>query len=710
MVVAVPWPTPSPEILLRKFNPDLLTVNLHGILERSGQVSIAARELVLTAQARSQPTVHILTTEVPFTAQFEVSVLRRTSRDVFPFQLKIWNPRAEAAVEAWYDPNDAMMVGTRVSEQWLHVRRLGEYRTGSLQTWRIVRTHRQVMFEVRTEGKQESFAVDQESFPALLEQQQLSLTIYATATGRDASSTVVVSRPSISVPHQTQYGTTVQSPWFSPVIGLLALCSLLWVVLWARASPRWVNAKACIERGWLKVHRRGLLVFLAFAGASFLAGLWVARTPGHPFDIRTATVYSTIAREEGLGAIIAHSLLATEGDAHGGQPYATVSYPYPPLLTYVFWGVGKIAPAGQIEPTLKFFVMLGVMAGGAVLFVLLRRMRIGSVMAAVVAGTYVANPAILFSSAVWGQTDAFVAFFLLLGAAGAVLGSAPLLWVGTLLAALTKQTGVLFGLILITLGIARLNLRQIAYGLVVATILVFLVLTPAFLSGMHPSAIYRTTVTTALAFGTMSNIDTVNAVISQSTFTLWSTLTAFEGAHGLERFAFPIVIPSRFALSYFTLSRLTFGLFVLVLTLLVFKWRRIGPGGVFLMIAAYAVGAVVLLTRASPRYLYFGVMFTTAALPWMSRGLGIATLTVLTGTMLVSMWGMLVFTSIWYPGLLRAFDPERSWLNGAAAAVLGGDAGITLGGLLNIGALLTLLVALTIYAVRDSGSSRKQGQ
>ncbi len=702
--MAIPWPTPSPEILLRKFNPDLLTVNPRGILERSGEVSIAARELVLTAHPRSQPTVHIFTTEVPFTAAFEVSVLTRTSQDVFPFQLKIWNPRAEAAVEAWYDPTDAIMVGTRVNEQWLHVRRLGEYRTGSQQTWRVVRTPRQVLLEVVTEGKQASFEVDQESFPALLGQQQLSLTVYATATGGNASSAVVVSRPSISVPHQTQYGTTVHSPWFRPIVGILALCSLFWVVLWTRANPRWVSAKA-----GLAVHRRDLLLVLAFAGTSVLAGFWVAKIPGHPFDIRTATVYSTIAREEGLSAIIAHSLLATEGDAHGGQPYATVSYPYPPLLTYVFWGVGKIAPAGQIEHTLKSLVLLGVMAGGAVLFLLLRRLRIGSVMAAVVAGAYVANPAIVFSSAVWGQTDAFVAFFLLLGAAGVVLGSAPLLWVGTLLAALTKQTGVLFGLVLIVLGIARLNLRQLAHGFVAATMLVFLVLTPAFLSGMHPSAIYRTTAATARAFATMTNIDTVNAVISQSTFTLWSTLAAFEGAHGLERFAFPIIIPSRFVLSYFTLSRLAFGLFVLALTLVVLKWRRIGPGGVFLVIAAYAVGAVVLLTRASPRYLYFGVMFTIVALPWMSRGLGIATLAVLSGTMLVSMWGMLVFTSIWYPGLLQAFNPERSWLNETTAAILGGDAGITVGGLLNIGALLALLVALYIYAVR-TGSSRRQGQ
>lgn len=58
------------------------------------------------------------------------------------------------------------------------------------------------------------------------------------------------------------------------------------------------------------------------------------------------------------------------------------------------------------------------------------------------------------------------------------------------------------------------------------------------------------------------------------------------------------------------------------------------------MTTAYAVGAAVLLTRVQPRYLYFGVMFTAAALPWMPRVGGGAGLGVLnTVTLLVLVWG-----------------------------------------------------------------------
>ena len=116
-------------------------------------------------------------------------------------------------------------------------------------------------------------------------------------------------------------------------------------------------------------------------------------------------------------------------------------------------------------------------------------------------------------------------------------------------------------------------------------------------------------------------------------------------------------------------------------------------GQVLPLVAAYAVGAAILLTRVSPRYLYFGLMFTAAALPWMPRRAGSATLLALSATMLVGMWGTMVFTSVWYPGLLPAFAPGQSWFNTAAAAALGSDLGITLGGLLNLGALLALVFA-----------------
>ncbi len=678
-VLVFPWPSPSPDVLVDKFDPDLITADPKGLLPRPGEVRVGPDELVLSTASNSQPTVHVLTTEVPFTASFSVSVLKREGT-AFPFQVKVWTPLDEVAVEAWYAPDGVIMAGLRTNARWEQTRLLGAYAVGGTRTWRIVRNDSRIALEISGEREQVIFDVGPDQLPALFKHAPLSLTIYSTAlTG--GSSTAVIRQPVIGIPHQGRYGTRVQTPWFRPTVGLLAFISLLWVLAWMR-----------LEQRRLTIHVRDAVILLLLASASLYAGWRLAQLPGHPYDVRTMLAWSQIARTQGLAAIAGHSLVATEGKAHGGQPYAPISFPYPPLLTYLFWIAGKVAADGELERTIKLLNMGGVVACGVVLFALLRRLRVAPTMATFVAGAYMLNPAILFDSAIWGQTDAFVALFLLIGAAGAALGSASLLWAGILLTVLTKQAGGLFGIIILALGVARLGVRQMLRGLVPAVVIVFMVLAPLLLAGMHPSATYRPITATILA-SVMKTADIGYAVVSQSAFTLWSTVSVVEGAHGWDRLALSDAAPSRLGVSYFVLSRLVFGLFALCLMIVVFLRERSIFRSAFVVIATYAVGAVVLLTRVSPRYMYFGLLFAAASLPWTSRKLAIWTLIVLSGTMLISMWGLLALISIWYPGSLPVFEPGRSWLNSAAAAVLSSDFGITVGGLLNIGALLALLLS-----------------
>jgi hypothetical protein len=678
-IVAFPWPVPSPEVHIDRFVPQLITVDPRGALREAGDVRVGERDLTISTVPRSQPTVHLLTADVPFTASFSVTVLRREGQATFPFQFKVWNPAGETAVEVWYASDGSITLGTRTNEQWHVLRRLGSYVGGHATYWRLERRDRAIVVMGGEEEGSAMFRIDQDDFPAIFAQRILSLTLYASAPA-NGSSAVRISDPNFTVPRQQRYGTRVQSPWFRPIVGLAAGCSLAWIVPWIRLR----------RRRW---DFEGLpLALLLVVGASLMLGWWLSRVPGHPLDLRGATTWSAIARMDGPAAITGHSMLATEGEAHGGLPYAPVVFPYPPLLTYLFWFLGHLSPA-SIVPAFKMLAMIAVGAGGVGIFALLRRLGVTGRLAAVAAGAYLLNPAVLFDAAVWGQTDAFVALFLLAGMAGVVLASAPLLWVGAVLAVLTKQTGALFAPLIILMGLARMGSRRMSWGLVPAVLIVFLALMPAFLSGVHPSGVYRPTWASVLALGTLHNAGAVDSIVSQSALTPWAVVTALEGAGGWARLAFPDFISSRFGVSYFTLSRGVFALFVLVVGLVVLRRRRDTPAVLLPLIAAYAVGAAVLPTRVQPRYLYFGVMFTAAALPWMPRVLGSPVLITLTGTMLAGMWGMLVFTSIWYPGLLPFFDPETSRLNSAAAAILGTDLGITIGGLVNTIALLVLVWA-----------------
>lgn len=688
-IIAIPWPTPSRDVQLDRFDPVLVTIDPRGFLQAAGEISVGPREVRLSTRAHTQPTVHLLTAEIPFAATFSASILNRDSASVFPLQIKVWNPRVEVAAEAWYAPDGTIFAGIRVGDRWERMDRLGGYQVGGIDTWRIVRTNRQLTFEVSGHSTPATFEVYREKYPALFDPLPVSLTVYASAPDKGFS-TAVVRNPHIVVPHQTAYGATVAGTWFRPVVGVVALLSLGWVAMWMRR--RWKRPMIL----W-----RDLAIVSLLMGGSLVAGWLVSKTPGQPYDVQSFLVWSHLAREHGLAAVTTYSLVATEHTAHGGQPYAAMTYPYPPLLTYLAWVVGKVAPIGKGEQTFKLLATSIVAVGGVVLYAVLRRLRIAPAVAALAMGVYVLNPAVLFDSAVWGQTDSVVALFLLIGAAGIVLEAPPLVWVGALLAFLTKQTGGIFAPVILAVGFAKLGPRQMLQVLSPAVLIVFLVLSPAFIAGIHPSAIYQPVITKALGWGTVRSMEAANAVVAQGSFTLWSALVGLVQTQPGASLAFPDFIPSRLGPSYFILSRVAFALFVALLGLVFFRRRTAGAGVVFLTIATFGVGMAVLLTRILPRYFYFGVMFTAASLPWMPRKLGAATLAVLTGTMLTSMWGLLALVSVWHPGLLPIFDPSRSLFNYVAAWIFNTDTGPIVGGLMNTAALIALGFATSLQRTRD---------
>lgn len=689
-ILIFPWPTPSPEVIVGEFVPSFVTVNLQGSLERPGVIHVGAQTLVMSAKANSQPTVHLLTAEVPFQAAFSVSVLGGKKGMTFPFQLKVWSPRTEEAVEAWYAPNGAILAGTRTKGQWRRQEPLGVYKVGEPRSWRIERSPERVVVALSGGNSGGAFSATREELPGLFGRSPVSLTLYATSLG-DAASTAVVREPIFSVVRQTRYGGRVQSRWFRPVVGLAVVTILLWGARFGR-----------IWRWRFSLRQNELAPLLLLIGIATLGGWWLSKIPGYPYDVRSMKVWSSIAREHGLADISGRSLMTTEGSAHGGQPYAAIHYPYPPLLYYLFWAVGNAAAEGEVERVFKAMVGAAVMGGGFLIYWLLLRHGVNPALVTLVTAAYVLNPAVVFDSMIWGQTDAFVALFLLVGAVGVSARSTLVLWVGIILASLTKQTGLMFAPMLIILGVHRFGTRQLIQGFPASVLVVFLALAPALLSGVHPSSLYQPIVTKVLEFGTVREMEASNAVVSLSSFNLWSLATLVEGAQGWARFAFPDFVPTRFGPSYFLLSRVAFAFLTFFVSFLVLRSKRQGPVHL-LALAAYGVGAALLLTRVQPRYFYFGLTFTIAALPWMSRSFGVLALGLLTCTMLISMWGMLVFTSVWYPALIPAFRPETSWFNSAAAAVLGGDAGITIGGLLNTAVLVILLISLWRVASERSG-------
>ena len=610
-------------------------------------------------------------------------MIKRDGKQVFPLQVKVWSPVREAAAEVWYSPEGAIMAGTRLGSRWRQIRPIGHYAIGSITQWRVSRSDQGIVFTLAGNGQQATFSVDRRDFPDLVERRTLSLTLSATAL--NGASNVGIENLKLTVPRQTSYGSTVHSRWFRPIIAGIGLVGLLWIALRLRLS----RVRLLDVPDWT------LLVLLAVV--TMFAGLSLSRIPGLPADARATELWSTIAAQQGPAAVVGYSLLATAGQTHGGVPYVPMTFPYPPLLVYVFWAAGKVASLERIAvvQVVKMLAMSAVVVGGGVLFALLRRIRVSRAVAFLAAATYMLNPAVLFDAAVWGQTDAFVGVFLLVSLAGVTLGSPSLLLTGALLAALTKQTGALFAPFMLAIGIARVGIGPIIRALPIAVVVGGLTLTPAFLSGMHPDTVYRPTVTKVLALGAAGRIEEMGDMVSQGSANLWVLLTGLEGLRGLERGAVHDLSPSRlFGLTYFMLSRGAFAAFTLVLILIAFRRKRTNRGIPIVLSAAYGIGAIFLLTRVLPRYSIFGVMFTAASLPWLPRWIGALAWTAVSTTTLVSMWGMFALTSVWYPGLIPIFSPDRSGINRLMASAVTSDLGISLGGLLNAVSVFVLLLSI----------------
>jgi Gpi18-like mannosyltransferase len=98
---------------------------------------------------------------------------------------------------------------------------------------------------------------------------------------------------------------------------------------------------------------------------------------------------------------------------------STTQYPldYPPIYLYPLYYIGKIYPAlSGYDP----FVMLLIkslpvvfdVAGSALIYILFKN-KISCELAAVLSVTYAFNPAVMFNSCYWGQTDSILIFIIL---------------------------------------------------------------------------------------------------------------------------------------------------------------------------------------------------------------------------------------------------------------------------------------------------------
>ncbi|MDG2307965.1 MAG: phospholipid carrier-dependent glycosyltransferase [Candidatus Binatia bacterium] len=138
--------------------------------------------------------------------------------------------------------------------------------------------------------------------------------------------------------------------------------------------------------------------------------------------------------------------LATEGPARFYAPNYFADYP--PGYMYVLWGVGLLAKTLGIPSGSDGFIILlklpALLTDAAVSWLLYARLRgTEKKLAWSAALAFTLNPALLFNSAVWGQTDSVLALLVLLAVLAQGERRFELSWIFAALAVLTKPQALL---------------------------------------------------------------------------------------------------------------------------------------------------------------------------------------------------------------------------------------------------------------------------
>jgi hypothetical protein len=354
--------------------------------------------------------------------------------------------------------------------------------------------------------------------------------------------------------------------------------------------------------------RKGLAIILA----SGLIQAAIATMPDTRGDLLLYRLWTRTLVQEGLAAAY-------------WPPKSTRSQviDYPPLIPYLFWGLGHglhaVSPDAlkRNQRLLDFLIRVPFIAASLLLALLVysetRRVAPGAANLAL--GLIALNPAIIFDTAYWGQADALYALLVAAGLVSLVRGRPEWSWVAIAAAALAKPLGYPFAPLVVLETLKRFGPRRALRCVGPAILFVSLVLLPFFWVGRLSKAV-RTL---------FLQIDTM-PFVSVNAHNLWWLVG--RGTPWTDASARPLDL-----VSWKALALLLFGAFFTAT--LVRLWRSADARGLYVAGASTAFGFFVLAPHLHETHL-FCVLPLLALVGVQSRRVRIVFL-VLTGTLLANM-------------------------------------------------------------------------
>jgi Gpi18-like mannosyltransferase len=620
-----------------------------------------------------------------------------------PIDVRLWYPAQGNSIDIRFvdQPTRQIVASIYDGRHESRILTMGPYVVGETYRFLIKWTSESEadMQVVMPDGRTIDYLVDRSSGLALFSERYVNLSVGSTAVGQPEA--IEISNLALTLPSQSTFALKVADPRL--VIASLAI--IAWFASFIlfhgfRRVVRWVDnrsgkrALGAIRR-W--VQRFGAPAVLTVVA---IALLYVPLTviDAFPYDRLAQEGYAYVTMNYGLGDLYGRTSAAPDAAVRGGHsPWSNTPFAYPPLMAYPYWVAGTIwqAVGGVIEPLRdrayqvfwKSLFAGFVLVDALILFAILRR---DAERRWAVAGTalFVLNPALLFDTAIWGETEAILLAALLAAAFGFATGRSRLGWTSLIVATLIKQTALLAAPVFAIYAIKRYGFRRTVIDGSWGLLLSFALVLPFILLGYSPWTIVKVNLAQVSSFAAPPP-----NYASSDTFSLWSLVNGLHGLHGFDRIWAPFPLSFSWA-SYATTGTIVFAavMIAVVLKMAFTPVSRLSANTLYVALAAVVSSYVILSTYASGRYLVLALPFLILALRSFGPFTRVWMVAALSGIALISMYGIYMVVAVTgdWPQYYGLGNPNTNVLSGVMYRIYTADFAMS------AFAILLLLLATTL--------------
>ena len=347
----------------------------------------------------------------------------------------------------------------------------------------------------------------------------------------------------------------------------------------------------------------------------------------------------------------------------------------------------------QLEFLIKSFNVVFGLADAAMIYLILRALKLDSRPALVAAALFLLNPAIWFSMSVWGQNHIVTLFPVLLAIWAAEKRRPVFAWLVLAAGALTRPQMLVPAFLLALVFFRKFSLRENVSAISWSVIAAFLVLAP-FSLAISPSLPVDILANQLLVQEAGGN-EPVLTIVYLDAYNIWLLVARATGvATGLGRFHVPSAASLIGAISYRQVSQLLVLIVVLGagLTLLLRRRTAVEPGSYLLPLAVGTIGFLMLKTGLTAPHFIIGLPFLILCRRSIGSAACYAIVGIWTATTLASMYGSLGF-AIWdVAHLAPALHDTNNAVTRFFMNLHSADWFITLGSAANTLALVWLIV------------------